>query len=495
MNSRRIANYLNIKLLFYPACLLASLFIKTNVIAQTGLIDSFRRAEEFLDRIRPDIFQNKAVPETDVYPVIIINKSGYTQAVLPLPNAENHLIIKTYDGSGQAVHPSVIDFQNEFFIPSWNGYRYWMAYTPYPYTNAKKENPSIAVSLDGINWEEHPKITNPVIKIANDSSGENYADPDIIYDEKNDQLYLYYFHRKNNKDTAATTELIRIGKDLRCSQPVTVLVFPGGDSITFVSPCIWRESETKWHMWGVRQKNPNHIAYLSSQDGIHWSKQKLCFNQDGKNPFHQVGYRAWHISCKPNYRENRIEFMVNCSRGAWETEPSNKTKALFFAEADMDQPSLMSVPINIPIIFASQEIHHWDYPIIYRTSFVIYDSNNQYFYKAWYSGASYRYGTWHIGFTEGNIGNYYTNLRIYTPDTRGDDILIDCSFKTVMINYNGKENDSVEVKLFSKQGLPIFQSWIYQEKTEIDIAMLPPGEYFAAFSFRNFKTWRKVVLH
>lgn len=45
----------------------------------------------------------------------------------------------TYDGSGQVVHLSVIDFYNECTEGLWCGYRYWMAITPFPYGNDKYE--------------------------------------------------------------------------------------------------------------------------------------------------------------------------------------------------------------------------------------------------------------------------------------------------------------------------------------------------------------------
>ena len=34
--------------------------------------------------------------------------------------------INTFDGSGSLTHPSVLYFENGF-----NGYKYWMSYTPY----------------------------------------------------------------------------------------------------------------------------------------------------------------------------------------------------------------------------------------------------------------------------------------------------------------------------------------------------------------------------
>src|SRR5699024_8293928 len=65
------------------------------------------------------------------------------------------LDIPTYEGSGKAVHPSV----HAFRIP-WNGYRFWMAFTPYP--NTQHENPSIVASGDGVNWVVPSGLTNPI---------------------------------------------------------------------------------------------------------------------------------------------------------------------------------------------------------------------------------------------------------------------------------------------------------------------------------------------
>ena len=61
------------------------------------------------------------------------------------------LDIKTFDGSDSPYHPAVLSFKD-----GWNGYKYWMAETPFspkaqPYPD-RFECPTIHVSNDGINW-------------------------------------------------------------------------------------------------------------------------------------------------------------------------------------------------------------------------------------------------------------------------------------------------------------------------------------------------------
>ena len=89
-----------------------------------------------------------------IFPVIIAPVTNDEEIFTPLKNAESHLNIPTSDGAGQCNHPSVIDFLSEYQLPEWNGYRYWMAMTPYPNSDATKECPNLVASHDGINWKK-----------------------------------------------------------------------------------------------------------------------------------------------------------------------------------------------------------------------------------------------------------------------------------------------------------------------------------------------------
>ena len=55
-----------------------------------------------------------------------------------LKNAPQPELIPTYDGSNQSTHPSVLQFDTP-----WNGYRFWMAMTPYPFNYDGLEDPSV----------------------------------------------------------------------------------------------------------------------------------------------------------------------------------------------------------------------------------------------------------------------------------------------------------------------------------------------------------------
>ena len=83
------------------------------------------------------------------------------------------LNIETYiDGQNQPTHPAVIDMKRE-----WNGYRYWMSYSPYPNADGAEENPCIGVSNDMIHWTTPDGLYNPIAfneETACDEEGSAY---------------------------------------------------------------------------------------------------------------------------------------------------------------------------------------------------------------------------------------------------------------------------------------------------------------------------------
>lgn len=62
------------------------------------------------------------------------------------------LEIMNYLGNTQNTHPKVL-----YFKDGWNGYKYWMAYTAYPFADDTAENPCLAVSrMDNTSGNREP---------------------------------------------------------------------------------------------------------------------------------------------------------------------------------------------------------------------------------------------------------------------------------------------------------------------------------------------------
>jgi len=90
------------------------------------------------------------------------------------------LDIPTYDGSGQAVHPSILRRPNS----PW----FMMAFTPYTDTNDKVENPSVLISDTGLDFHEERAGINPLVGTP---EFDHNNDPDLFYrDGKYGIFYL-----------------------------------------------------------------------------------------------------------------------------------------------------------------------------------------------------------------------------------------------------------------------------------------------------------------
>lgn len=86
----------------------------------------------------------------------------------------------------QMMHPGV-----EYFENGWNGWKYWLVYTPLPSGDYSKENPCIAVSNDGQTWVAPDGVTNPLVTQFG-GGGQFNADTDLFYDSHSDQLCIIW---------------------------------------------------------------------------------------------------------------------------------------------------------------------------------------------------------------------------------------------------------------------------------------------------------------
>lgn len=87
---------------------------------------------------------------------------------------------------GQVTHPDI-----QVFDQPWNGYKYWMIYTPNTMITSQYENPYIVASEDGQTWVEPEGISNP-IEPEPPSTRYHNCDADLLYDSVNDRLLAYW---------------------------------------------------------------------------------------------------------------------------------------------------------------------------------------------------------------------------------------------------------------------------------------------------------------
>lgn len=175
-------------------------------------------------------------------------------------------------GLTSGTHPSV-----EYFPRKWNGYEYWMAYTPYPGT--ANENPVIVASNDGYDWVTPSGLTNPISPTP--LTGYN-SDTELVYAPGN-KLYCYWRWYTDEGENVLwrmeSTNGTTWTNKTECVLPVDV------DPL---SPSILVDRSGNYQMWIGAGQTLGVMQRLTSIDGVTWSNLTPCESDIDEFGFH------WH---------------------------------------------------------------------------------------------------------------------------------------------------------------------------------------------------------
>lgn len=279
-------------------------------------------------------------------------------------NAKNQLRIEGPYGDIQSYHPKVLAFENK-----WNGYKYWMSYTPYPQGNDSKENPCIAVSNDLINWQAPSKNTNPLDEPENKQSGKRYnSDSHIVYNNDKNELECYwryvddienkvYIYRKTSKDGITWgSKIITAYSDNRKEKD-------------YISPAIIYENKL-YKMWYV-DKDYTTI-YATSKDGITWNDQNFMKLE------YPTKLNTWHLDVI--HTKKGYEMLVV----AWDKWANRNDMSLYYSYSEDEIGWKKAEKILDPNIKSNTA---WDNKGIYRSSFIYEDG----IYYVFYGGTDRKY--------------------------------------------------------------------------------------------------------
>ncbi len=196
------------------------------------------------------------------------NPFDLDNVIAALP-ADTLLSISTYDGSGQAVHPDIILSNNIFYL----------AITPYPFSNDSYENPCLYSSIDGL--EFNPCVSNPLVKTP--KNGHN-SDPDIFIDNSG---ILNICYRESISNDADNIILLKNKGNLRFRSS-TILHYPIIDPKNRVlSPSITYYQD-QYYLFYMRKYE---IKYLTSSNLDSLDKT----NEHDINIHMPENYRCWHV--------------------------------------------------------------------------------------------------------------------------------------------------------------------------------------------------------
>lgn len=194
--------------------------------------------------------------------------------------------------TSQGFHPKVISFEKP-----WNGYKYWMAFTPYPYRKAYRENPCINVSNDLKTWKCPQGLINPLSTPIPGYFNYN-SDTHLLYNEETNQLEVFW--RWVNRGIVVI--FTRVTSDgIIWSPKKEFLRTENRYKFDYLSPSIIRENG-KYRIWFVNTVE-NRIYYMEKNDVMKTTPRFINIT------FHN-NLRSWHLDVIYNNKRNIYELLV-----------------------------------------------------------------------------------------------------------------------------------------------------------------------------------------
>lgn len=210
-------------------------------------------------------------------------------------NLPTHITANT---TGEATHPSVA-----YRPDGWNGYPYWMAFTPYQGANDSMEDPNIVASMDGITWVVPAGLTNPLNDAPGSPSHYN-SDTDLTFGP-DDKLYCFW----RNYDPAATgaqEKLYYRSSSDGVTWGATTLVMSASDSVQrYLSPCFIFEGGA-WTCWYLDMMvSPYRIVRMRSTgkdplNGTWGAPVPVTYSAGPPTPY-RPNASPWHLGVVKAY--------------------------------------------------------------------------------------------------------------------------------------------------------------------------------------------------
>lgn len=287
-------------------------------------------------------------------------------------NAKSRLKIVSSYGDNQGTHPKVLYFEN-----GWNGYKYWMVYSPYPFSDDSKENPHIKVSNDLIHFTEPEGFKNPLSDTPSDY--ENMviynSDPHIVYNDDEDILECYFrrvddvkdeviVYKMTTKDGVHWTDKEEVLKDKRSIHD-------------YVSFAIIYDNGL-YRMWYINKNNT--LTYEESTDGYNYKNRKVI-----NLKYENSNLKTWHLDVI------KTDIGYEMITVAYESWVGRNSMNLYYSSSSDNETWEVATPIIKP------SNNGWDNGGMYRSSFIKVDG----IYYVYYSGVSKEYARG-IGLSYGN---------------------------------------------------------------------------------------------
>lgn len=294
-----------------------------------------------------------------------VDTTPYTMPTSAPYNAPTYAITPTPDGTGSAVHPSVVDFG----AAGWRGWRYWMAVTPYYMSNDQLENPCILHSNDGFTWSVPTGLTNPIDPTP---PGGYNSDTELKYNPETGQLVCLW------RDSGERLYISTSTDGFTWSGPTTVLSSANGQ---LLSPAMVRVAANDWRMFttgstaaGVNTNGASVMWTATTPAGPWVNPQNVQW------PAYPDGQFLWHLGMI--YDQGKFYAALDARSGTtgWGIWAATSTDGINWT-------------MNPTRVLGNRSA--WDNTTLYRT--VIQPHENGTHMRVWYSSDGPQ--SWRVGYT------------------------------------------------------------------------------------------------
>ena len=280
------------------------------------------------------------------------------------------LKLPTHEGSGQATHPSVL-----YFEQGWNGWKYWMAMTPYPASDESSEDPNLVVSNDGTTWQVPNGLTNPLDDQLGKPNPHN-SDTQLVM-APSGEMYLTWrtVDRPNGKTNRIF--LMKSTDGIHWSDKEEIW---SGEPQFMSQALIW--TGHNWRLYGVanRAGRANQMLFYESSDLKFWSPPTTVRFE----PALKSDQRLWHIDVQ--LYEGEYVGLVHIIPG------TVKRGNLYLASS---KDGITWKRSDTPIISHEES----GYPNLYKSALVPHKGGGDLNFELYYSGFSEGRADWRINRT------------------------------------------------------------------------------------------------
>lgn len=239
----------------------------------------------------------------------------------PNPDFGGHVKLINYLGNDQNIHPKVLYFQD-----GWNGYKYWMAYTPYPGGATLHENPCIAASNDGKLWETPSGLVNPLEFAPRDETRPlaYNSDTHLVYNNDTNKLECWW--RSYDPTPAEVSIKRRVSSNGITWEPIEVL--SDWHVTREVSQSVIYESGV-YKYWACVQ---GKVAYRESSDPYNFPPFEDL-------PIDLTGLNAWHMDVIKTSKG--YEYAIQCWQVPGGTNNSSDLYYVLYDGVTYTKPKLI----------------------------------------------------------------------------------------------------------------------------------------------------------